>query len=126
MNTESGQVAACVLMNICLVSQHYPPDTAQGGLGTQTWNKARALSALGHRVHVLSCAAGPGPDLKTDLHEGITVHRMQAPGQEQDRDFSVYNEQTYSLGYSWSVLRHLRALEDFATFDVIDFAEYGA
>jgi glycosyltransferase involved in cell wall biosynthesis len=113
-------------MNICLVSQHYPPDTAQGGVGTQTWNKARALAALGHGVHVLSCAASPGPDLENKQASGITVHRMQAPGQEQGRDFSVYNEQTYSLGYSWSVLRHLRALEDSVRFDVIDFAEYGA
>jgi glycosyltransferase involved in cell wall biosynthesis len=113
-------------MNICLVSQHYPPDTAQGGVGTQTWNKARALAAMGHGVHVLSCATGPAPDLKTDLHAGITVHRMQAPGQEQGRDFSVYNEQTYAIGYSWLVLRHLRSLENEISFDVVDFAEYGA
>jgi glycosyltransferase involved in cell wall biosynthesis len=113
-------------MKICLVSQHYPPDTAHGGVGTQTWNKARALAALGHSVQVLSCAAGPGPDLKTDEDAGIIVHRMQAPGQEQGRDFSIYNEQTYSLGYSWAVLRHLRSLEELNRFDVIDFAEYGA
>src|SRR5437868_2196634 len=113
-------------MNICLVSQHYPPDTAQGGVGTQTWNKAHALAALGHEVHVLSCAAGPGPDLKSELHGKITVHRMQPPGQEHGRDYSVYNEHTYQLGYSWAVLRHLRTLETLTNFDVIDFAEYGA
>ena len=24
-------------MNVCLVSQEYPPETARGGVGTQTW-----------------------------------------------------------------------------------------
>ena len=45
-------------MQVCLVSQEYPPDTARGGIGTQTWNKAQQLSRLGHAVDVLSCMAG--------------------------------------------------------------------
>ena len=32
-------------MNICLVSQEYPPETPWGGIGTQTRIKARALTA---------------------------------------------------------------------------------
>ena len=113
-------------MNICLVSQNYPPDTAQGGISTQTWNKARALTDLGHTVHVLSCAAKAGPALKTTIDDGVTVHRMQPPGRDSANEFSVYNEQTYSLGYTWSVLRHLRGLLATSVFDVIDFADYGA
>jgi glycosyltransferase involved in cell wall biosynthesis len=113
-------------MNICLVSQHYPPETAQGGVGTQTWNKARALVRLGHTVHVLSCAAGPGPDLRTQGDAGVLVHRMQPPGQEPGRDFPVYQTMTYALGYTWSVLGHLQRLMQTIPLDVIDFAEYGA
>src|SRR5207244_4050866 len=33
-------------MRICLVSQEYPPETARGGIGSQTYNKAHALAAL--------------------------------------------------------------------------------
>lgn len=113
-------------MNVCLVSQHYPPDTAQGGIGTQTWNKSRALAALGHEVHVLACAAGSGPDLATEHQAGVTVHRMQPPGQEPGREFPVYQQVTYSVGYTWSVLRHLSGLIEAASLDVIDFPEYGA
>ncbi len=113
-------------MNICLVSQEYPPETARGGIGTQTWNKARSLAGLGHSVHVLSCGAGEGPDLTTEIENGITVHRMRPPGQECGEEFPVYNPPTYSLGYTWSVLRHLNKLMRSTTFDVIDFAEYGA
>ena len=36
------------IMHICLVSHEYPPETADGGIGTQTWNKAHGLSRLGH------------------------------------------------------------------------------
>src|SRR5262249_15496839 len=41
-------------------------------------------------------------------------------------DFPVYEPTTYALGYSWSVLGHLQRLMRTITWDVIDFAEYGA
>jgi glycosyltransferase involved in cell wall biosynthesis len=109
-------------MNICLVSQEYPPDTARGGVSTQTWNKARSLAALGHTVAVLSSAAGPGPDMQTQTADGVTVYRMQPPGVE----FPVYETPTYWLGYSWFVLRQIHRLMESIAFDVIDFPEYGA
>ncbi|PYT28129.1 MAG: hypothetical protein DMG58_18915 [Acidobacteria bacterium] len=68
-------------MNICLVSQEYPPETARGGIGTQTWNKAKSLSQLGHEVHVLTCAGAEGPDLRSESCSGVMVHRMQTPVQ---------------------------------------------
>jgi glycosyltransferase involved in cell wall biosynthesis len=113
-------------VNICLVSQNYPPETARGGIGTQTWNKARALAGLGHSVHVLSAAAGPGPDLRAKIDGGVTTHRMRRPGEEPGMEFTIYYPQTYWLGYTWSVLRHLHRLMRTTSFDVIDFAEYGA
>ena len=109
-------------MRICLVSQEYPPETARGGIGTQTSIKAEALARLGHTVHVLSSTSKPGPELSTQTEGAITVHRMQPPG----GDFPVYKTPTYWLGYSWSVLRQLHALMQMTTLDVIDFAEYGA
>jgi glycogen(starch) synthase len=70
---------------------------------------------------VLSCAGGPGPDLKTETDGGVTVHRMQPPGSE----FPVYQTPAYWFGYTWSVLRHLHTLMRTTTLDVIDFPEYG-
>jgi glycosyltransferase involved in cell wall biosynthesis len=108
-------------MKICLVSQGYPPETARGGVGTQTWNKAHALAALGHSVHVVSCSAGAGPDTRTETEGGVTVHRMRPPGV----DFPVYETPTYWLGYSWAVLGQLHRLMEAVAFDLIDFPEYG-
>jgi glycosyltransferase involved in cell wall biosynthesis len=109
-------------MNVCLVSQEYPPETARGGVGTQTWNKARWLARRGHAVHVLSCAAAPAPRTRTETHDGVTVHRMPPPGGE----FPVHTTPAYWVGYSWAVLRELHRLMRSHTFDVIDFPEYGA
>lgn len=109
-------------MNICLVAFEYPPETSRGGIGTQTWNKARTLAGLGHKVHVLTPAAGPGADLQTTTEGGVTVHRMQPAGGE----FPVYEKQTYLLGHTWFVLRQLSGLLQTTAFDVIDFPEYGA
>src|SRR3954468_21663491 len=41
-------------MRIAFVSQEYPPETAKGGLGTQTYLKAHGMAARGHEVHVIS------------------------------------------------------------------------
>ena len=109
-------------MNVCLVSQEYPPETARGGVGTQTWNKARWLARRGHAVHVLSCAAAPAAETRTEARDGVTVHRMPPPG----GDFPVYTTPAYWVGYSWAVLRELHRLMREQTFDVVDFPEYGA
>lgn len=44
-------------MNICLVSQEYPPETGWGGIGTYIWNLALALSREGHNVWVVALAS---------------------------------------------------------------------
>jgi len=41
-------------MRIALVSQEYPPETAHGGVGTQTYLRAHGLASLGHKVFVIS------------------------------------------------------------------------
>jgi glycosyltransferase involved in cell wall biosynthesis len=108
-------------MKICLVSQEYPPETAWGGVGTQTWVKARGLARLGHEVHVLSRAANQEPVLRSESIDGVTVHRMQPPGFE----FPIYGKPLYMLGYTWHVLGTLYKLMDEHRFDVLDFPEYG-
>jgi glycosyltransferase involved in cell wall biosynthesis len=108
------------LMRVCLVSQEYPPETARGGIGSQTWNKAQALAERGHIVHVLSASVNEGPPLRTEIDRGVTVHRLRPPL------FKTYTEHTFWLGYSWAVLEHLQKLIVEHKYDVIDVAEYGA
>jgi glycosyltransferase involved in cell wall biosynthesis len=110
-------------MNVCLVSREYPPETAHGGIGSQTWNKARALAELGHTIHVVSASAGSDRRVRTRRDElGMTVHRIPAV----DSETTIYEPATYWLAYSWSVLCQLQRLMQTTTFDVIDFPDYGA
>jgi glycosyltransferase involved in cell wall biosynthesis len=108
-------------MRICLVSQEYPPETAWGGVGTQTWVKARALARLGHEVHVLSRSADDRPGLRSQSHDGVLVHRMQPPGAETP----VYGKPAYMIGYTWNVMAALYQLMERHSFDVLDFPEFG-
>jgi glycogen(starch) synthase len=41
-------------LNICLISEEYPPETAWGGIGTYTYNLAMGLADQGHRIHVIT------------------------------------------------------------------------
>jgi glycosyltransferase involved in cell wall biosynthesis len=110
-------------MRICLISQEYPPETAHGGIGSQNYNKARALTRLGHEVHMLSGSARhDSTELRTDVEEGVTVHRIRPP----EVQIPLYNPATFWVAYTWMVLRHLHDLIQAHNFDVIDFAEYGA
>lgn len=108
-------------MKICLVSQEYPPETAWGGVGTQTWVKARGLARLGHEVHVLACSADEAAGMRTERHDGVVIHRIQPPGYE----FPVYGKPLWMLGYTYRVVAALHDLMDAHAFDVFDFPEFG-
>jgi len=107
-------------MKITLVSQEYPPETAKGGIGTQTLIKARGLSALGHQVFVVSRSLD---EHRTETCDGsITVIRI--PGFENN-----INEMTdivQWLTYSTLVAAELQTLQQRVGLDLIDFPEWGA
>ena len=114
-------------MRICLVSQEYPPLTAHGGIGTQTWNKAQCLYALGHEVQVLSCAPGRGAtDSGCEDRAGLRVYRMPPPGEAPGERLPLYDQSVYMLGYTWQVLGALERLAGECDFELINFPEYGA
>jgi glycosyltransferase involved in cell wall biosynthesis len=61
-------------LRILFLSTEYPPETGWGGIGTYTYNMARALAHSGHEVHVLSVAL---PQQERHYRDGeVFVHRM--------------------------------------------------
>ncbi len=113
-------------MRYCLVSYEYPPETADGGIGTQTWNKAQGLTRLGHSVDVLSCAAGAIEEpMATTTQAGVRVHRMRRPG-DAPPGVPLLTQPAFLLGYSWAVLECLTRLRPRESFDLVNFPEYGA
>jgi phosphatidylinositol alpha-1,6-mannosyltransferase len=108
------------VMNLCLVSQEYPPETGGGGIGTQTYLKAHGLSRRGHTVHVIaSTYESLG---HTERDGNVIVHRIPHP--EGERFFS--EPSVHAVVYSWLVAKKIYELREEVSFDLIEFAEYAA
>jgi glycogen synthase len=106
-------------LRIALVSQQYPPETADGGLGTQTYLKAHGLAALGHEVTVVS----RNPDgFRADLRDS-DVRVIRIP--DFDSRFHVRSDIAYWVTYSAQVAAEISALDAEHGLDIVDFAEWG-
>jgi glycosyltransferase involved in cell wall biosynthesis len=107
-------------MKIALVSQEYPPETARGGIGTQTFAKAVGLSNLGHQVFVISRS------IDLNRHEicnnGISVIRI--PGVE--KQMSEMTDAVQWLTHSMAVAIEIETLNKRVGLDIIDFPEWAA
>ena len=107
-------------MRIALVSQEYPPETAKGGLGSQTFLKAHGLTALGHEVHVISRS----PTAEGSERNDGGVHVTRIPG--LDARMSVYTEAADWLGYSTEVSAAIAKLHARTPLELVEFPEWGA
>jgi len=106
-------------MRVALVSQEYPPETAKGGIGTQTHAKAHGLAALGHEVHVISrspmgsrCEYRDGDVCVTRIGD----FHLQMP---------VNNWTVDCLTYSALVAAEISALHARQPLDIVEFPEWG-
>jgi len=106
-------------MRLCLVSQEYPPETAHGGIGTQTHLKAHGLAALGHEVHVISRSC----DEQTHTTSDGQVRVTRVPGLEHR--FPVHTTEVDWLTYSTQVAAAVSDLHERRPLDLIEFPEWG-
>lgn len=107
-------------MKIALVSQEYPPETARGGIGTQTYVKAQGLAAQGHEVFVISRSVDGERHERRDGN--ICVIRI--PGMEEK--LSEMTESVQWITHSVVVAQELYALQKRTGLDIIDFPEWAA
>ncbi|HSN77909.1 MAG TPA: glycosyltransferase family 4 protein [Anaerolineae bacterium] len=107
-------------MRIALVSQEYPPETAHGGIGAQTYLKAHGLAALGHEVVVVSHSAD---NTQRGTWDG-PVRVIRIPG--YDQRLPIHTEPARWLTYSAEAAAAVSALHSAAPLDIVDFPEYGA
>ncbi len=100
-------------MNICFLSQEYPPETHGGGIGTYTHNMARTLVGLGHRVHVITSTQNSSI---TYEEEGVRVHRI--------RKRRIKPKELSLLKYSSSIAKAISQLD--CRFDIVQASEFEA
>jgi glycosyltransferase involved in cell wall biosynthesis len=106
-------------LRVCLVSQDYPPETAHGGIGTQTYLKAHGLAALGHEVHVVSRSS----DERTHHAGDGPVRVTRVPGLEGRLE--VNTPVVDWLTYSTQVAAAVADLHAQRPLDLVDFPEWG-
>ena len=107
-------------MKIALVSQEYPPETARGGIGTQTYVKAKGLSALGHKVYVISRSI----DLERNEKMDGDICVIRIPGMEAQ--LPEMTEVVQWITHSVAVAQEINTLHKRESLDVIDFPEWAA
>jgi glycosyltransferase involved in cell wall biosynthesis len=105
-------------LRIVLVSQEYPPQTARGGIGSQTHLKAHGLAARGHQVVVLSQSID---DRRHEYTDGL-VRVIRIPVINVDAPMAT--EIAQWLTYSSQVAAELDRLCQSTPQDVIDFPEW--
>lgn len=105
-------------MRIALVSQEYPPETAKGGIGSQTWIKAHGLAALGHDIHVISRAVN-GP--RRDYQDG-KARVTRVPGSVDP--VVIHTEVGDWISYSMAVAGVVAELNGTKPLDLVEFPEW--
>ena len=107
-------------LKIALVAQEYPPETARGGIGSQTFSKAHGLADFGHKVFVISRSTNQ------QRHEvsigNITVIRI--PGMEND--IPDMTEIVQWITHSVVVAKEIDSLHAREGLDIVDFPEWSA
>jgi glycosyltransferase involved in cell wall biosynthesis len=107
-------------LNICIISQEFPPYTNWGGIAVYNSELSAAFSRLGHKVTVVSRAEKGAPDRET-LASGVEVWRV---GKPLRRKYLVGRTVDRIL-HAGDVFRKVRELDAVRRFDVIETTEAG-
>lgn len=102
-------------LTVCLVSDSYVCRRPYGGIAIYTQTAAQALTARGHRVHVLVPVIGESADYTDGV---VPVHYRSVD------PLPLIGPAVPSLGESWHLARALRALHREHHFDLVEFPNF--
>lgn len=106
-------------MRIAFVSQEYPPETAHGGIGSQTYLKAHGMALLGHEVIVISHST----DADRHEYQDGPVRVIRVPS--FDTHLPIHTLPVRWLTYSAQVAAAVAAVHAQTPLDLVDFPEWG-
>ena len=107
-------------MRICLVSQQYPPETASGGIGSQTYAKAHGLADLGHEV----CVIAAGSQCEKHEYTDRKVQVIRIPSFHER--MPIHTQPVEWLTYSSEVAAAVSALHSEKALDLVEFPDWGS
>lgn len=103
-------------MRIGLVTQEYPPETAKGGIATQSYLKAHGLAEMGHQVCVISRSQNGESSFARD--GDVDVVRVATA------NISAYTEIADWVFHSCIVAEEIEKRHRASPFDILDFPEW--
>jgi glycogen synthase len=114
-------------LNICLISEEFPPETGWGGIGTYAYNLALGLAAQGHGVHVIARGWGK---YHVQTVGDVRVHRVSIPEPSWRRGTHFLNlhfpETRQILFWSLRANQAISRISAAEGLDVIESSEYHA
>jgi glycosyltransferase involved in cell wall biosynthesis len=114
-------------VNVCLVSEEFPPDSGCGGIGTYSRLLAGGLVRLGHRVDVV---ARSWEGDRTDHEDGVTIHRLSVAPPSWRRGTATVATRLPELRdialWNLRVAARLRRIGRSHGIDVVEAPEYHA
>ncbi len=123
---DAGAFAAG--MNICLVSQFYPPETGGGGIASYLAELASALVERGHRVFVISKSTTRQANVKMQGPARVFRVPQWSPQYLVSRIPLVgqHVRALRDLAYSLTVRRQIEVLARQVTLDIVEYADIEA
>jgi len=118
-------------MNICFISQEYPPESGWGGIGTYVYMISHALAERGHNVDVIARAI-TSEEETTLLNGKLRIHRVYGKSYPllQKKFFNVYRHIPITLdrplGWGNKAYKQLRQLFNEKHIDIIEVPEHNA
>lgn len=106
-------------MHVCFISQEYPPDTGWGGIGTYTFEMAHGLANAGHRVTVITLAAGVE---KIEKCDNLQIHRI-LPGLGWGRYKGMWRVNRYWPSFAWAAFQRLRLVHRVNRIEIVEAPE---
>ena len=101
-------------LSVCLLARRIPPDPHAGGIGRYTYDLARGLHQLGHRVTVITEDATPV------RHHGLEFRILGVSPGSPPKELRRTPVLACNLGYAASVLdRYRQLVADEGPFDVV-------
>ncbi|MBI5234484.1 MAG: glycosyltransferase, partial [Deltaproteobacteria bacterium] len=107
-------------MNICFITQEYPPETNWGGIATYTQTLARQMVKMGQRVHVITLTE-KDEYITDDM--GVIVHRIGRKPKDPFDPKNLSAPDHYILSFSRRVYEEILMVHKDEPIDIIEAPE---
>lgn len=102
-------------LNICLLSQDFPPDEI-GGIAKYTWQLAKGYVARGHSVHIIT----KGNEKNSWMQNSVNIHTVPEIQLKEVEELQHFPITRKNVQYSYAIYKRLLELDKQYNIDIIE------